>query len=202
MLCPSPAAGWLETSELPWEITAPPQDALKNKKGSTELLSIWSHSHLLPALLTPRGVVVVREAAAGGVSGYENGRPLRARPPCVWEAGGKAMGWASCRKQWQKVEIAKEGFVGPAAGPGPRSAAPQQGLELALPVRSLRAQSSSRPGAGTGGGSGHGQLRLSFRVRSNLPVPKALRALHIVPSLAGHGNADQKAVPGHVQSAN
>lgn len=112
------------------------------------------------------------------------------------------MGWASCGKQWQKVEIAQEGFISPAAGPGLWSAAPQQGLELALLVRSLHEWSSSRPGAGAGGGSEHRQLWLSFRVHYNLPVPKALRALHIVPSLAGHGNADQKAVPGHVQSAN
>lgn len=36
----------------------------------------------------------------------------------------------------------------------------------------------------------------------NLSMPKALRTLHVVPSLAGYGNADQKAVPGHMQSAN
>lgn len=65
------------------------------------------------------------------------------------------MGGASRRKQWQKVEIAKEGFVGPDAGPGLRSAAPQQGLKLGWSWR-CRHGAAPHPGTGAGGGTEHG----------------------------------------------
>lgn len=151
--------------------------------------------HCVTPSLVLRSAVSVAEVGEAVCGGFE-------KENAFWEAGGRVTGWATCRKQGQEVEMlwAEEGLVVPVPGPGPGSELKHCSLHSWV----CGAQ-PAHLGARAGGGAGElwwSPTNLPVWVYCNLSVPKALHALHIVPSLAGYGNADQKAVPGHMQSAN